>query len=385
MTKNVHVPRPIAILALLAVAALPPASASARRPERGAALPAASTLRSQRAMFGSLADRAISVARKRWWNRRLHWYNDRLADHDPYPLATIWSSVPLFEALDMRAQATHSPAARRAVRGFAAGAERYFDRAVGGYAPYPGDRGMARTWFDDNGWWGLAFYDAYRATGSVRYLADAKRAFAFIASQGWAADGGLWWNTSHPFKAGEALAAGSLLGAELYSATRDTTYLDQVDKFLAWGNLAMWNSDAGLYARTDSDRSAIPYVNGPIIAADALLCQATGESARCDQAESLASTADQHFGDVLTMGPQFDVIYVHAMLILYGLDHDPRWYQLAWDNAQRARSNAGALGRYPKAWDGGSITAHQARPAMLQTQAATAELFALVAGTAPPS
>ena len=108
-----------------------------------------------------------------------------------------------------------SPVLIAVVSEFAKKAEKYFDRALGpsgGYAPYLGDRGgHERAWFDDNGWWGLAFIDAYRATHDRRYLTDAARALDFINRRGWASNGGLWWNTSHDHKAGEALASGSAL------------------------------------------------------------------------------------------------------------------------------------------------------------------------------
>ena len=101
---------------------------------------------------------------------------------------------------------------------FAAGAERYLNRGLRplpGYSPYPGDRSAnTQTWFDDNGWWGLAFMNAYRATGTRRWLADAERALRYIAAVGWdRRAGGIWWNTSHPYKAGEALASGTLLAS----------------------------------------------------------------------------------------------------------------------------------------------------------------------------
>ena len=77
--------------------------------------------------------------------------------------------MPLFQSLDAIAIAQPTPANRAAVTRFAKGAERYLNRGLRplpGYSPYPGDRAAnTQTWFDDNGWWGVAFVNAYRATG----------------------------------------------------------------------------------------------------------------------------------------------------------------------------------------------------------------------------
>jgi hypothetical protein len=49
-------------------------------------------------------------------------------------------------------------------------------------------------------------------------------------------------------------------------------------------------------------------------------------------------------------------------------------------SAARARANAlTTQGLYLAAWDGSSITEHQAEPNMVQTHAATVELFAWLA------
>jgi len=77
------------------------------------------------------------------------------------PLARLWSAYPLFEALDGAAVAQPTPANVQAVRAFARGAEAYWNPVVHGYAYYPGTSGPDKlTFFDDNGWWGLAFLDA---------------------------------------------------------------------------------------------------------------------------------------------------------------------------------------------------------------------------------
>src|ERR1700684_1132204 len=214
-------------LVALALAPAPASAAPARgHATRAHAVAAASPtspqpLTSAQQHYLQLAQAGVAKAKQRWRDGRLGWYDELLHDHARYPLATIWDIVPLFESLDAIAIAQPTPANRGALTQFAKGAERYLNRGrrpVAGYSPYPGDRtANTETWFDDNGWWGLAFVNAYRATGSKRWLTDAQRALNYVAAAGWdAQSGGIWWNTTHPYKSGPALAADTLLATLLY-------------------------------------------------------------------------------------------------------------------------------------------------------------------------
>jgi hypothetical protein len=331
------------------------------------------------ASYLRLAETGVARAERLWRDAKLDWFDSRLGDRERYPLATIWDATPLFETLDAIEIAAPSPAHRAAVAAFAKGAERYYNatlRPSPGFAPYPEDRGQTRVWFDDNGWWGLAFLDAYRATGTPRYLHDAERAFAFIAGQGWnRKGGGLWWNTSHPYLAGEPLAAGSLLGAQLFELTGNSRYRDQVMKFLSWADTS-FITERRLYKRTDFDPTPTPYIEGTLVEAHQVLCEA-GTSQACGRAAQLADASAMRFSDRLNMGPQFDTIYLHWMLVYGQQTGDLRWRGLATEMAMRAQTQArDAKGLYLRAWDGTPITEHQAVPNMLQTDAATLELFA---------
>lgn len=209
-----------------------------------AVLPSGRTLpaltRAQR-HYLTLATRGVTQT-QRWWNRGRHWYNAVLDDHDRFKLAKLWDTNGLFEALDEIALAHPSAQNLAAVTAFADGSERYWNRDLKptpGYAPYIGDSSpKQQTWYDDNGWIGLAFVDAYRVTGNTRYLDDAKRAFRFIAAGGWdtQAGGGMWWTNKHPWRSGEALAAAADLAARLYAATRKRAYLRAAEQYIGWAD-----------------------------------------------------------------------------------------------------------------------------------------------------
>ena len=350
-------------------------------------LPPSAQLASESARFRDVAIRGIRDARTHWYDSGRGWYLERLNDTRQYPLATIWGVVHLFEAIDARAIARPTAANRAAVDAFARGAERYFDPNLppsGGYAPYPTDRsGHERAWFDDNGWWGIAFVDAYRATGNRRYLGDAAKAMQFIAKAGWASSGGLWWNTAHPHKSGEALASGTALAALLYEHTGKASYLATARKFMSWGD-EHFTWKLGLYRRNDSDPTPMGYVEGPMIGAHEILCRVAHDAHACARMSQLADASLERFGTEVNHGPQYDSIYLRWMLELYEHDGDARWFALARHNGLRALAGArDGSGLFMRAWDGGP--AHSASyPGLLQTHAATVSLFAWLAAAPVP-
>ncbi len=376
-------------VALAASALLGSATAQAEASRAGSAA-AAPVLSASQQRYLTLAEQGVARASSHWRDPRLHWYDAKLGDHARFPLATIWDIVPLFESLDAIATASPTPAHRAAVTRFAIGAERYLNRGLRplpGYSPYPGDRDAGtETWFDDNGWWGIAFVNAYRATGNKRWLRDARRALNYIARAGWdAGSGGIWWNTEHPYKSGPALAADTLLATLLYAEEHASFDLGQARRFLTWANTAGFSAADGLYAGSSLNATPVDYIEGPLIFAQATLCRLTGTGSECELAERLKARALSRFGYLLDFSPQYDAIYLQWMLALYSLDGDRTLYAMAADNARNAQSRAAnAQGLYLLSWNGETLPAANAEPGMLQTQAATTSLFAWLAVYAPP-
>jgi uncharacterized protein YyaL (SSP411 family) len=319
-----------------------------------------------------------------WWDPRRHWFRQRLGRDQ---LATLWGVVHLFEAKNAMALAKPTSGRIAAVRAFARGAERYWNpnlQPVPGYAASPGTRGThSRTWYDDNGWFGIAFYDAYRVTHDTRYLASAKRALVFVDS-GWdRKKGGIWWDTSHSFHAGESLAGGTLTAAYLYRETHAPLYLAMAKKYIDWADKDFRGED-GLYDRHERDKTPMPYVEGPMAVAFVVLCQSTHDPAYCDEGEELADRAAKRFPK-LTMGPQYDAMYVRALLELYRFDGNPRWYRLAADATDTAMANARApSGLFQLAWDGRPMSSVGTPAGLLQTHAATTSVIAWMAAAKAP-
>jgi len=389
-------------------------------------------------VFLRAAERGVQQSNQ-WWQKKRHWYRSTL---DGTQTASLWGVVPLFEALNAIQLAKPSHPHRHMLNRFARGAERYLNPSlepVAGFGPKPRQRNPGKTtWFDDNGWWGLAFLDAYEATGRPRYLNDAMIADQFISVSGWdttpGRPGGLWWNTNHSFYAGETLAGGTLLSARLYAITHDQHYLDDAVKYINWADVWLVDPATGLYARLrkpgsygvgsgataaaattaqardsaalerNPDEAAklsaaagdqgpqllgnteppfvplpMPYVQGPMILAHRIICEATGINSYCDRAEDLAQrtiTVYQRFW----MGPQYDRVYLHEMLELYKQDGNPDWYGMAASNAWRALRKAhDRHGLYLRTWYGKKPVNAGSSKGSLQLHAANTAVFAWMA------
>ena len=177
-----------------------------------------------------------------WWDGSAGWFYEQLGSNRTRAQVTLWESNGLFEALDEIAIADPTATTKAAVATFARGEQRYWNpklKPVPGYSPEIGEQGSSQaTWYDDNAWIGIAFLDAYRATGDHAYVTDAERAFAFIAAGGWDAKngGGMWWSTEHQWLSGEALAAASELAARLYQTTSQAEYLTDAETYIGWAN-----------------------------------------------------------------------------------------------------------------------------------------------------
>jgi predicted alpha-1,6-mannanase (GH76 family) len=126
--------------------------------------------------------------------------------------------------------------------------------AVIGYARHTGDDSHAQVvattfrharrrhpdfvnmFFDDNGWWGLAWVAAYDLTGENQYL-DAARVIFARNLAGWddVCGGGMWWNTKRTYKNAITTELFITLAAQLHERTPgDQEYLSWALRGWEW-------------------------------------------------------------------------------------------------------------------------------------------------------
>ena len=379
-------------LAIVLLAAAVPAARAGDPPP----LPPSAQVAADRSQLLTLAQNGTRRVKGLFWNSSAGWYNERLNGSGSHPLASIWSTVHLFNALNAVASADRTHLHLRMVENFADAANRLYwnpvaghvphtRRHIGGYSPYPRWRGAGvHTYYDDNGWLGLAFFNAWQITGKGRYLVFAQRAWNFTAVTGWATKlgGGVWWDTRHTSRSSEGISSNSLLGALLFQVTHKQSYLRRVRMYLAWSAGHIWDPRAQLFERDPNSPILMAYVQSPMLVAEQILCTTTGDQSWCASAKGLGEASLRQFPAALNHGPQYDSMYLQWMLYEYGQDHDPRWYALAYYNAKRALDNSGdGTGLFFKDWDGDT----RGTGDTLQAETSTLSLLAWVAAAQPPS
>jgi predicted alpha-1,6-mannanase (GH76 family) len=221
--------------------------------------------------------------------------------------------------------------------------------------------------YDDNGWWGLAWVSAYDLTGDVRYLHAARTIFANMLT-GWdeACGGGLWWNTERSYKNAITNELFLTLSARLHQRCPGTTeYLDWARREWDWfcargliGDKGLVND--GLDAACQNNRGQTwTYNQGVVLGGLAALYEITGDTAYLRQGEAIAdaalgsltvSASDAKHGILVEPGehsagrsdrdgPQFKGIFVRNLYDFYVQSRRPAYSEFIRDNARSIWAN----------------------------------------------
>lgn len=300
--------------------------------------------------------------------------------------SSIWDTEQLFQAYIGRARAQPTLRNRNAVVWFAAKSEEgYYNPTlgdgVGGFSTGFGHHGeQGQQWFDDNGWLGLSFLDAYRETHRGRFLRDAEIAFRYLYTAGWdPIGGGIWWNTQHTVKSAESVITAALLAVELHELHAGSAYLADARRLIDWAGANLYDARSGLYVNHPHDGVAISYLESPML--DVFLRLCTGEKLYCNRVGPLTTAMLARFGGALHQQPQFDATYIRYLLDDYALTRDPRFYAVAAENAQRIERDAvDASGFYAKAWNGGT---KGVEAGLISVDGAALEVLAWTAAATP--
>jgi predicted alpha-1,6-mannanase (GH76 family) len=280
------------------------------------------------------------------------WYNPRTG---LWKTAGWWNSANALTAVIQYSQRTGEHQYRYVV-------ETTFGRA-GRVNP-----GFSNEYYDDDGWWALAWIAAFDLTGEARYLDLARTLFAGMAA-GWddVCGGGLWWTRAKTYKNAIPNELFLLIAGRLHQ--RGGGGFDWALREWEWFAASGLIGPAGLVNDgltgdcLSNGGTTWTYNQGVIIGGLAVLYEITGHDAYLDQAESIATAALRDLTvppGILTEPeeqqtdprdhdrPQFKGIFVRHLYDLYG--HRPRSayrdFILAnatslWQNSRNHRNELG--------------------------------------------
>ena len=243
---------------------------------------------------------------------------------------------------------------------------------AGRLTPFAGRRreaGFINTFFDDNGWWALAWAAAFDLTGEQRYLEAAETVFRHNLT-GWdsTCGGGLWWNERREYK--NAITSELLLLLAALLAQRVPgrgEYLDWAKRSWQWlDGSGMIGPDGlvndGLTAGcVNNGGTTWTYNQGVILGGLTALHDITGDAGYLRRAEGIADAALAGLTSPAGIlaepteadgcdgnQSQFKGIFVRYLVDLAQLDSRPGYRAFLLANADavwdRARNPAGQLG-----------------------------------------
>jgi predicted alpha-1,6-mannanase (GH76 family) len=200
------------------------------------------------------------------------------------------------------------------------------------------------AYYDDDGWWALAWIDAYDLTGNASYLSMAETIFSNIAKNGWdttTCGGGTWWSTANGYKNAIANELFLTIAAKLANRTAGTVSAG----YLTWAQAEwVWFKSSGMInsqnlindgldstnpkACVNNGKTTWTYNQGVILGGLVELYKADQDVTLLPQAEAIAnaaiaklSTTSGILNEPGTLsggdGPQFKGIFMRNLMALY--------------------------------------------------------------------
>lgn len=227
-------------------------------------------------------------------------------------------------------------------------------------------------YYDDEGWWALAWIHAYDLTGEKRYLDMAKTIFHDMTT-GWDnhCGGGLWWTKARTYKNAIPNELFLAIAIRLHQRTPGD---HGADSYFSWAtNEWSWFKGSGMINSqnlindgltancANNSGTTWTYNQGVILGGLTDLYKSTGDTNYLVQAEAIANAAIKTLArDGLLVEPreaagfkgedmpQFKGIFIHNLAYLYEADHHPQYLdfisQCAHSVWANDRNNASQLG-----------------------------------------
>jgi predicted alpha-1,6-mannanase (GH76 family) len=228
-------------------------------------------------------------------------------------------------------------------------------------------------YYDDEGWWALAWIEAFDFTGEQKYLDMAKTIFEDMKT-GWdeKCGGGIYWKKGLPYKSAISNELFMLLAARL--ALRDENkpyYLEWALKEWKWFSQTGMINDLplvhdGVHENCTASGRHYTYNQGVILAALADLTKLTGDDRYITLANKIALAAIKNMSTTEGIlkghpkqedgadGVQFKGIFMRHLAYLYNQTKDKTTAEFLFKNAESIQNSAIKSGSYQigSQWEG---------------------------------
>jgi predicted alpha-1,6-mannanase (GH76 family) len=237
--------------------------------------------------------------------------------------------------------------------------------------------GFINNYYDDEGWWALAWIDVYDLTKEPQYLSMAGSIFTDMAN-GWdsTCGGGIWWSKDRTYK--NAIANELFLSVAAHLASRSTNFSERA-QYLVWAQKEWaWFASSGminaqhlindgldLTTCKNNQQNTWTYNQGVILGGLTELNRIAPNPALPAAAQSIAAAALTHLTDTNGVlhdtcepncgadGVQFKGIFVRNLMALNEAFPDPHYRKFFDTNAESIWNNSqGANYQFGQVWSG---------------------------------